>query len=73
MLTTTVETANGVFIAYPGGATMPGTSNLNWSTGQNIANLALIPVGTTGTIAVTNDDSGTAQLVVDCSGFFASS
>ena len=73
MLTATVGTSNGVFVAYPGGATMPGTSNLNWSTGQNIANLALIPVGTTGTIAVTNDDSGTAQLVVDCSGFFASS
>ena len=73
MLTATVGTANGVFVAYPGGATMPGTSNLNWSTGQNIANLALIPVGTTGTIAVTNDDSGTVQLVADCSGYFANS
>jgi hypothetical protein len=50
---------------------MPGTSNLDWSTNINTANLALAPTGSASTIAVANNDSGTTQLVVDCSGCYA--
>jgi hypothetical protein len=47
MLTDTDAADSGDFVAYPGGTTAPTVSNLNWSTGQTLANLALIPVGTT--------------------------
>jgi hypothetical protein len=74
MLTATQGTTNGVIDAYPGGTTAPTASNLNWTTDQDIANLALTPTGTTtGTIAVTNQDTGTVQLVIDSSGYFANS
>jgi hypothetical protein len=73
MLTVTDETDSGDFVAYPGGAGTPDASNLNWNPGQNVANLALVPEGTAGTISVTNQDPGTAQLVIDCSGYFAAS
>jgi len=71
MLTATQGTTNGVINAYPGGTTAPTASNLNWTTGQNIANLALTPTGNTGTIAIGNQDSGTVQLVIDSSGYYA--
>lgn len=71
MLTATEETEAGDAVAYPTGATVPGTSNLNWTAGRNIANLALTPTDSTGAVSITNQSTGTTQLVVDCSGYFA--
>jgi len=73
MLTSTDSTEGGDFIAYPDGGTRPGTSNLNWGTDQNIANLALVPLGSDGDIDIYNSSGGTTDLVVDCSGYFANS
>jgi hypothetical protein len=71
MLTSTQSTASGFAVAYPTGTSQPGTSNLNWNSGQSIANLALTPTGTNGGISIYNNDNGTTQLVIDCSGYFA--
>ena len=71
MLTVTQTSVNGVGIAYPAGTTQPSTSNLDWTAGQTIANLALTPASATGAVDFYNDDTGTTQLVVDCSGYFA--
>ena len=73
MLTTTDSTGNGFITAYPTGTTQPGTSNINWTTDENVSNLALTPVGSgsnAGQITIYNASSGSTDLVVDCSGYF---
>ena len=72
MLTVTVPVDAGDLVAYPDGTSNPGTSNLNWSANQTIANMALAPTATDNTVDLLNSSSGTIQLIVDCSGYFAS-
>ena len=71
MVTVTAPTDGGALTAYPDGTTRPGTSNANWATGQTIANTAVVPAGTDGAVDFYNSNSGTIQLVIDCSGYFA--
>jgi hypothetical protein len=71
MITETQATVAGTFTVYPDDETRPNTLNLSWVTGQDFANLALTPEGGDGGISVHNGDSGSTQLVVDCSGYFA--
>lgn len=71
-LTVTQPTDGGALNAYPD-PTRPTTSNLNWVTGQTIANLALVKPGTDNIIDFYNDNSGTIQLVIDTSGYYANS
>lgn len=73
MLTVTSPTATGDAVAYEHGIIKPGTSNLNWITGQTIANEALVTTDSTGEANIYNDSLGSIQIVVDCSGYFATS
>lgn len=73
MLTATDTTANSTIVAYPDSGSKPGTSNLNWSTGQTIANLALTGIGTTDGGISTYASAGNVDLIADCSGYFAAS
>ena len=57
--------------AYADGATQPTVSNLNPTAGQTVANLAIVPVGSDGKIAIYNS-SGTTDLVADAVGYFTS-
>ena len=41
-LTVTAPTAGGYLTAYPPDTTRPGVSNLNFNSGQTVANLALL-------------------------------
>jgi hypothetical protein len=73
MLTVTTTTASGNIIAY--GKTRPATSNVNWSgSGVTAANLALPPTNTSdGTTTIYLDSLGSANLIIDCSGYFTTS
>jgi hypothetical protein len=71
-LTATTETNNGNIIAYPDGATRPTTSNVNFPASTNIANYAIVPVGTDGKIDLYNESYGTTNLIADVSGYFTS-
>jgi hypothetical protein len=71
-LTATGESSSGDIVAYPDGTTLPGTSNLNYAAGTNVANLAIVPVGADGAIELYNSGSGTTQLIGDVSGYFTS-
>lgn len=71
MVTETQATVAGTFTVYPDDEGRPGTLNLSWVTGQDFANLALTPEGSDGGIDIYNGDTGTTQLIVDCSGYFA--
>jgi hypothetical protein len=70
MLTVHNTTAAGYAVAYPAGPTMPSTSNLNWASGAIAANLALTPTDNNSQIYIANRSSGTADLIIDCSGYF---
>ncbi|SHN35733.1 hypothetical protein [Actinacidiphila paucisporea] len=67
-LTATAPTASGFLSAHPTGATT-NASNLNWTRGQTIPNLAVTPV-TNGTITLTNHSTGTVHLIADAYGYF---
>ncbi|MGH7778191.1 MAG: hypothetical protein ACREPI_13600, partial [Candidatus Dormibacterales bacterium] len=68
--TVTQGTSAGVLIVYPAGGSRPSTSNLNYTTGQTIANLSLAQTGAAG-VDVYNASSGTVQVVADCLGYFS--
>lgn len=70
-LTVTQPTAPGYVTAYPDGVAKPGTSNVNFSAGQTIANRVEVPV-TDGYVDLYNY-TGNVQLVVDVSGYFTNS
>ena len=73
MLTATAGAQAGDAVAYPAGATQPTTSNVNWVANQAIANLALTPTSSAGSITVDNQSTGATEFVIDCSGYFANS
>jgi hypothetical protein len=61
---------NGNLVAYPAGTPQPGTSNLNWSTGQTVADLVLAPVGAKGMVTFANTlAGGDYNLIVDVVGY----
>ncbi len=63
------ETAGSYLSVYPAGGSV-GTSNLNWSRGETIANLVVTEVGTDGEVSFFNA-LGDTDLVVDLEGYFA--
>jgi hypothetical protein len=62
------ETASGYLTFYPSGTTRPSVSTLNYASGTSIANQALVPVGSDGTISIYNND-GQADVIVDVEGW----
>lgn len=63
----------GNLSVYPSGASRPTTSNANFGTRQTVANLAIL--STTGPyqeVAVYNGSTGSADVIFDAFGYFAS-
>jgi hypothetical protein len=63
---------SGYINAYPGGTSLPGTSNIDYAAGQAIANFAIVPLGANGGIQLYNSGAGTVQLLADVAGYFTS-
>ena len=70
-LTEVEPTANSFMTVYPEGSARPNASNLNFSAGQTIANMVIVPVGASGQISLYNY-TGQTDLLVDVLGWFAS-
>jgi hypothetical protein len=70
MLTVTNTAAGGYATVYPTAVGKPATSNINWGTGDTLANLTLTPTDANGQISIYNNSSDTADFVVDCSGYY---
>jgi hypothetical protein len=66
-LTATASTAPGYLTAW-GAGSAPWVSNVNYDTGQNVANFAIVPLDGAGNISVLAASS--THLVVDVSGYF---
>ncbi len=68
-VTATEATGAGYLTAYPDGSPRPSTSDLNWTPGQTVGNLVIVPVGPDGRIDLFNA-AGTVDVVVDLVGWF---
>ncbi|MDQ0826608.1 hypothetical protein QFZ60_002781 [Arthrobacter sp. B2I5] len=69
-VTVTAPTSFGNITVHAGGIPIPGTSNLNFTPNQTTPNLVITPVAADGTIALTNNSSGTIHLIADTSGYY---
>jgi hypothetical protein len=73
-LTVVDPTGQGHAVVYPGDATLPGTSSLNFTAGVTRANNAVLPLSAdgAGTLAVqaTVLGAGQTHLLLDVSGYF---
>jgi hypothetical protein len=69
-VTVTQPKAGGHSIVFPGGTSLPTTSNLNFVTGQTIPNMVIAKVGPGGRVSFNNSATGTVQLVADLAGYF---
>ncbi len=63
---------SGQLVAYADGTAQTGTPNVSFAAGQTVGNLAIVPVGADGKIAVYNDSSGSTDLLGDVEGFYES-
>ncbi|MFB8203666.1 hypothetical protein [Kitasatospora purpeofusca] len=63
----------GHIIAYPGEETRPETSNVNYTPGQTVPNLAIVPVGSDGYVNLYNRGGAAVDLLADIAGYFTSS
>ncbi|HRE02747.1 MAG TPA: hypothetical protein PLV68_15705, partial [Ilumatobacteraceae bacterium] len=68
-LTAASTTASGYLTVYPFGSAKPTASNLNFTRGQIVPNMAIVPLGPDGRITVYNF-SGTTDVVIDVLGYF---
>jgi hypothetical protein len=71
-ITVVSEQVRGLIRAYPDGAGVPGTSNVNFLASQDVSDMAIVPVGADGDIDLYNASTGTVQLLADVSGYFTS-
>src|SRR5664279_6503469 len=68
-VTVVAPRAAGYATVWASGASWPGTSNMNFAAGQNVATTVIAPVGPDGQILVVNDSAGAVDLIVDVTGY----
>jgi hypothetical protein len=70
-LTVVSPTQGGYITAWADGSgSRPTASTLNFSAGEIVADLAVVPIGTDGDIDLYNGSGGTSQLVADVAGYY---
>jgi hypothetical protein len=69
-VTATGGSASSHFTVYPAGQARPVASNLNFTAGQTVPNLVVVPVGANGQVSIFNN-AGDANVIADVVGFFA--
>jgi hypothetical protein len=72
-VTVTKPAMPGFLTAYASGTPRPASSNLNFAAGETIANLVQTAVGSDGKVSLLNASGGTADVVVDVSGWISNS
>ncbi|MFJ3861397.1 PKD domain-containing protein [Streptomyces sp. NPDC090085] len=69
-LTVTNTTDSGHIIAWGSGRTKPDTSSVNYTAGQTVPNLVIMPVGSDGRVNLDNVGWGSVDLIADMTGYF---
>ncbi|MGW5419141.1 hypothetical protein [Streptomyces sp. NPDC003943] len=68
-VTAVAPTAAGYVSVFPAGTARPSTSNLNFTAGQTIPNLVVVPLSADGKVTFYNH-SGSVDLLADVAGYF---
>jgi hypothetical protein len=68
---TVVNTSTDGFLSVYPGTTIPGVSNLNWRTGETVANRAIVKLSS-GDLTVYNN-VGTTDVIIDVDGYITTS
>jgi len=68
-VTVTQPKAAGYITAYPSTASMPNASNLNFTVGETVPNLVMVP--SLSGVSLRNNSNGTTQLIADFYGYFS--
>lgn len=71
-VTVTSPTASGYLVVYPKGSGRPLASNLNWTSGQTVANLVTVPVGADGKVSIFNS-AGSTDVIFDIAAYVSTS
>jgi hypothetical protein len=69
-VTSTENTLPGFFTVYPGNTTRGTASNLNFTGGQTVPNMVIVPLPASGTVEIFNGSDGQSHMVVDVLGWF---
>ncbi|MDQ0028853.1 alpha-tubulin suppressor-like RCC1 family protein [Arthrobacter bambusae] len=69
-LTVTGPQSFGFIAAYASGTARPNSSNVNFVSGQTVANSVTVPVGADGKVTLFNRSSGSTQLIADVFGYY---
>ncbi|MEU6479903.1 hypothetical protein ABZ858_24055 [Streptomyces sp. NPDC047017] len=68
-VTAVAPTSNGFVIAYPDGQAVPVVSNINYTAGDTLPNLVVVPV-VNGSVVLRNS-AGTVDLLADVTGYYS--
>ena len=69
-ITAVQPAAPGYFSLFPGGTAWPGTTSISFTAGRTRTNNGIAQLGADGSLVVKNGAVGTADLVLDVSGYF---
>ncbi|WP_063772019.1 hypothetical protein [Kitasatospora mediocidica] len=72
-VTVTNPTNSGFITAYADGTARPTTSNVNFTAGQTVPNMAIVPVGADGYVDLYNSGLASVDLIADVTGYFTQS
>ncbi|MDQ0305648.1 hypothetical protein J2S46_000204 [Kitasatospora herbaricolor] len=72
-ITATNTAVDGHVIAYASGSKQPTTSNVNFTAGQTVPTLAIVPVGADGYVELANRSGSPVDLLADVTGWFSRS
>ncbi|MFF1408459.1 hypothetical protein ACFVX6_01460 [Streptomyces sp. NPDC058289] len=70
-VTVTNPMSDGHLTVFPSGQQVPTASNVNFTTGQTIANSVIVPVGPDGRISIRNGGWKSADVIVDVVGYYS--
>ncbi|MEU6865275.1 hypothetical protein ABZ924_18690 [Streptomyces sp. NPDC046876] len=70
-VTVTNPKSDGHLTVFPSGQSAPTASNLNFTTGQTVANSVIVPVGPDGKISVRNGAWNPTDVIVDVVGYYS--
>jgi hypothetical protein len=70
-ITVTQPADGGFLVEYPGTASLPNASIIDFAAGQTVPNLALVNSAANNSFNIYNNSGGTVQIVVDTDGYFA--
>ena len=69
-VTVTEPTSSGYLTVWPAGIDRPLASNLNFSPGQTVPNMAIVKTEVAGQVSVFNSGPGTVHVIIDVAGWY---